>query len=517
MLNNSSGIHDSSTRMHHDEYIIMVAVLVSVPITMLNIFTIIIILICKKLRKPRHIPIVSFLFASAIQSLFVLPIYTHKTLENISSHRQPWVCDLYRFPYFYTQHIIKVSLLVVSFDRLVAIKYPYRYPAMLNRVTVGVIVLLLWFVTLLIDFIPYLAGGKKGNCLYVPNHDWGLSVILIFDIFPFIVITINYVVLWRIAASITKETQLQKAIAETNSNNNKSNEGYLSAVIDKVDNVDVVTSENNSRGMSDDKDDRDNTLNSNAVSNSKDDRDIMLKSNAVSNSKDDRDNTLTSNTVSSSKDNRDNTLTYNAVSNSKNDRDNILNYNGLSNSKDDRDNILNYNAVSNSKDDRDNTLTSNTVSSSKDEKIAKKGRHLNHSDTTNNTPRSYGNAFKFAWEMKATRTSILVCLAYAVCWLPMGIFYFVDHICSECLSDEHSKNITIVKKVIKFVCLASSVFLPVVYCWRTKEFREEVTRIFCKKTYRKRKLMATAAVLSFKNTIAVIALETPTVNECEPI
>ena len=45
----------------------------------------------------------------------------------------PWLCVVQRSSYFLTHHAVKWSLLVVSVERFVAVKYPYLYCRYVRR------------------------------------------------------------------------------------------------------------------------------------------------------------------------------------------------------------------------------------------------------------------------------------------------------------------------------------------------------------------------------------------------
>ena len=90
---------------------------------------------------------------------------------------------------------------------------------------------------------------------------------------------------------------------------------------------------------------------------------------------------------------------------------------------------------------------------------------------------------RLAWELKATKTSLILLVVYILCWGPLGMLYMIDHFCKNCISgNRHSASDRFIVKIVSFL---SSFFLPIVYCWRTKEFRTEACRLTWKKRWRK--------------------------------
>ena len=100
---------------------------------------------------------------------------------------------------------------------------------------------------------------------------------------------------------------------------------------------------------------------------------------------------------------------------------------------------------------------------------------------------------RMAWEMKATKTSVMLLIVYLLCWAPLGILYMIDHICRNCISNDPGSETH--RSVVKVISLASSLLLPLVYCWRTKEFRHELANFLWRKrsesrtSYRSENLM----------------------------
>ena len=90
---------------------------------------------------------------------------------------------------------------------------------------------------------------------------------------------------------------------------------------------------------------------------------------------------------------------------------------------------------------------------------------------------------RISLEMKATKTSFILVAVYLICWGPLGIYYFIDNCCSNCLSNKSHKYVS--RLIVKVISFFSSIFLPLVYCWRTKQFQIETRKCICKRRQHK--------------------------------
>lgn len=188
--------------------VIVLVILIAIVFTSFNIFTLIVILTSKSLRKrPSSLPTVNFLLASAIQGLIPAPLYVYRKLTHADFYPD-WACDVYRFFYLFCGHVMQFSILLVSLDRMVAIKFPFRYENLSIKQTMLRVIIVLWIVTLAVDIIPFLTGmGATENCHFQPSRFWGLSVIICYNIVPFIFLVVNYIIIWSIAAKFASDDQ----------------------------------------------------------------------------------------------------------------------------------------------------------------------------------------------------------------------------------------------------------------------------------------------------------------------
>ena len=338
----------------------------------LNLATVCLILQRPKLRRPYNYPIMSILIGSALQSSLIVPLYIFKRLW-LTEHPYSWLCDSYRFPYFFCEHLLKLSLLHVSIDRLLATKFPFFYERYVTKKVAATVVLLSWIVVLVVDCVPFLPFGKKADeegCTYVPTRVWSIAVIKVFNVLILAVVIVNYAFIWKTAARLTfKDEELRRR-------------GFL--------------------------------MNSPALS------PVSLRKDEMINN----DSTFI--------DPVDSLTTPVSLTLSPTDNTQLSPYT--------------------------NTLflfPSPTKQTSKPQKL------------------------RIALGMKATKTSFLLLLVYLVCWGPLGIFYLIDNYCDRCISRE--SRLSSARLLVKVVSFTSSVFLPLVYCWRTEAFSREVRKLVCLK------------------------------------
>lgn len=363
--------------------------------TAFNIFTISIIVASQRLRKPSSYPLVSVLFGATLQCLLTGPLYVYRGMEESAQHEESWICDLYRLPYFLCGHVMKASFLVLSFDRLVATKYPYQYIDLVTKQKMFITMIFVWTLVLTVDLIPFLPFGKEPNdegCTYVPFKVWGISVITCFDILPFAVTIGCYMYIWKVAAGmLLRDMSIRESVRSNHGSNNDSNHGQSTY--------------------------------------------LLKAESSLSSDKIDSPTTIESPTSEMSQINSDNSSSQFGVP------------------------LHEYNKYT----ENGKKTSRNEVPRSRVSAQSMKARA--------------GKVIRFAWELKATRTSFVILLVYLVCWGPLGALYAIDHYCSNCLSESNEAQIALARFVVKIISLSSSFFLPLAYCWRTRLFRKESKRL----------------------------------------
>ena len=354
-VNQSTAINQTSTiqpysAMDHGLMIVSVSG-IAVFLTGFNIFTIVIFLADRKLRKlTSSYPIISFLVGSTIQGMFSAPTYIAKKLvgkENLAT----FLCDFYRFPYILCEHSMKFSLMIVGIDRLLAIKMPFKYTDSMTKKKMIILLVISWIITISIDVIPFSHGHPESECKYHITRIWGLIVILLYNFLPFCVIIICYGWIWRLAATMTfKDKKLQESLRQAND--------------------DIPNDTSNLQS-------------------------IPLETTPF----------------------------------------------------------------------KETPQQSPSKGSLKQRLSRRASRRA--------------QTVRYAFEMKATKTSLMILAVYVVCWGPLGVFYTIDHFCHNCLSDDDNIHMSRTRMSMKLLCFFSSLIAPLVYCWRMSHFKRRVGSIFC--------------------------------------
>ena len=188
----------------------IIVFLTAIVLSVFNFITIAVLLIDDVFRrKVATYPILSFLLGSILQGLFAAPLYAYKEL-GYDKGLPIWICDLQRISYFICHHTIKWSLLVVSLDRLCAIMHPFKYVNEITRRNMISILIALWVITCAIDIVPFTHGKHPTkNCSYQPHRIWSFIVISMYNIIPFLLILVNYALIWKKAAETALEDKVR--------------------------------------------------------------------------------------------------------------------------------------------------------------------------------------------------------------------------------------------------------------------------------------------------------------------
>ena len=176
----------------------------------LNSYCLIITWKCKKLHKPSNIAICSLIFAHLIQGVVVTPLYVLKRAFESSS----LICASFRFSYMFTNYASCLSLLVVTFDRFMYIKFPLKYRAYSTVKRMLVVLLCVWVYTLGLCLIPF-AYPTDQSCSYNPSNTWTASMLICNTLVPFLIIFIFYMMIFRKAFLIQKTKRLNRNLKVT--------------------------------------------------------------------------------------------------------------------------------------------------------------------------------------------------------------------------------------------------------------------------------------------------------------
>ena len=227
-------------RKMDDPLVYLLVISTAIVLLFFNIVSLFVLLVTPKLRRRvSNLPIISFLVGSALQGAIPAPLYIYKVLAHRSGNEPGWLCDVYRFQYIFCVHIMEASIMILALERLWAIKFPLRFSKLLKRRNVGYLLGSAWFVTLIIDLLPFFKSGRRNNdnCTYVPTPSWGLCVIIFFNIVPFVTVVVCYTVIWKVAFSFAIKDQRRAESLNFNQHhscllNNRSDDGTNTTTTD---------------------------------------------------------------------------------------------------------------------------------------------------------------------------------------------------------------------------------------------------------------------------------------------
>ena len=141
------------------------------------------------LRKVKYFPIISLALADMLCAVTAMPLYITKKNAAASEYvDDKTVCDLYRFSYFFTEYASIMSLMVISIERFLNIKYPLKYRNCIrSRSMIGVLVAC-WLEAMFMSTMPfYWRNEKDKECRNSPTSSWSLMAISINVFLPFFV------------------------------------------------------------------------------------------------------------------------------------------------------------------------------------------------------------------------------------------------------------------------------------------------------------------------------------------
>ena len=81
-------------------------------------------------------------------------------------------------------------------------------------------------------------------------------------------------------------------------------------------------------------------------------------------------------------------------------------------------------------------------------------------------------------ERRATMTIFIVIGVFVASWFPSCFYYFFQKTCPQCFSESfRSKHQSIFNALVKILTFTSSFANPLIYCWRSKHFRNAFRKI----------------------------------------
>ncbi|EDO33914.1 predicted protein, partial [Nematostella vectensis] len=85
-------------------------------------------------------------------------------------------------------------------------------------------------------------------------------------------------------------------------------------------------------------------------------------------------------------------------------------------------------------------------------------------------------------ERKANITIMIVIGLFVVCWFPSSFYYFLQKVCPWCFPESFAGSRGFVNAFVKILTFTSSFCNPIIYCWRSNDFRKAFIKILLRKT-----------------------------------
>lgn len=84
-------------------------------------------------------------------------------------------------------------------------------------------------------------------------------------------------------------------------------------------------------------------------------------------------------------------------------------------------------------------------------------------------------------ERRANITIMIVIGVFVACWFPSCFYYFLQQTCHQCFSESFQSKRSLVNALVKILTFTSSFVNPLIYCWRSREFRSVFLKICIRK------------------------------------
>ena len=83
-------------------------------------------------------------------------------------------------------------------------------------------------------------------------------------------------------------------------------------------------------------------------------------------------------------------------------------------------------------------------------------------------------------ERRASMTILIVIGVFVASWFPSCFYYFLQKTCPQCFSESFKSKQSIFNAFVKILTFTSSFANPIIYCWRSKHFRNAFCKILRK-------------------------------------
>ena len=123
------------------------------------------------------------------------------------------VCDIFRFTYFFTEYASVSSLVLVSVERMIALKHPLRSVHPNFGYKIIFFLFLAWLDALIVALLPFIPWESESGepCSYRPTKWWSLLVIHKNVMVPLLVVIICYIYIYKVAISHVKTIRMENS------------------------------------------------------------------------------------------------------------------------------------------------------------------------------------------------------------------------------------------------------------------------------------------------------------------
>ena len=151
-------------------------------------------------KRPSTIVIVSLLLCHLAQGVIVIPSYILKRVDFDEATLSKPVCDTFRLSYMLTNYLVCLTLLLITVDRMLAVKKPLLYRSMMTNRKMVYTIICCWIYTVVLCCIPFIPeSGHNSKCSYIPQNEWTLVMLTCNTMLPFIVILYCYFAIFKSA------------------------------------------------------------------------------------------------------------------------------------------------------------------------------------------------------------------------------------------------------------------------------------------------------------------------------
>ena len=144
-----------------------------------------------------------------------MPAYIAKKLVD-GEPGEGVVCDIFRFTYFFMEYASVSSLVMVSIERMFALKYPLQTVDSKFGYKIIFCLFLAWLDALIVAILPFIPRDPHGGdaCSYRPTKWWSLMVIHKNVVIPLLIVIICYSYIYKVAVSHVKTIQKENRPGE---------------------------------------------------------------------------------------------------------------------------------------------------------------------------------------------------------------------------------------------------------------------------------------------------------------